>query len=362
MTATTSTNSPSRHLLSGSLGYVPQGCSNIIVSVAAQESDPSWFQEAPEIRGTVTLQNPNTFNIPIDNIIIRARSSDGMFYSTVAQCDGGSGVLVPYNPQIYSYGTATCSFRLVLDRNVFGRYASADGSGKRRLLGGYGYFPSPDQRPSWTIVAVATISYSNAQCSSGPTPVNTDCWWTWLEGWHRRHHHHFWFGGRKLLSMAAQGEGAGIEQQKTKLASDSHDGGAVQKATSRHLLSNNGLDNCYGLIQPNGFIQANVDGSYAAVGRVTLQNPSPVPLPLSSIKVTIANTVAYRPLFVNADCHGATAVPAFSSITCNYAVDLPSDGQSANPAVWTTMAATAMVGSNVACTSPAINMINTTSG
>jgi len=53
--------------------------------------------------------------------------------------------------------------------------------------------------------------------------------------------------------------------------------------------------------------------------------------------------------------HAATS----SSITCNYAVDLPSEGQSASPAVWSQVAATATVGSNVACTSAAVTLINT---
>jgi len=85
------------------------------------------------------------------------------------------------------------------------------------------------------------------------------------------------------------------------------------QVAARHLLSS-GLDNCNGLINPTGFIQANVDGSYGVVGRVTLQNPGPVPLPLSSIKVTLTNTIGFRPLFVTADCHGATAVAA----SCSY--------------------------------------------
>jgi len=205
--------SPARRLLGGQLGYIPQGCPST-VSVVAEESQPSWFwsQEAPEIRGRVILSNPTQYNVPISNIIVQARSSDGMQYSTTASCDSGSSTVVPYNPVPYTYGSATCRYRIVLDRRVFGSYGQ---SGSRRRPqdtgkvqahffpgssggnsggsgGGYGYFPQPSQRPTWTVTAIATISYSNAQCLSAPTPVNTDCWWDWLRSWHQRHHHKGW--------------------------------------------------------------------------------------------------------------------------------------------------------------------------
>jgi len=307
---------PTRQLLGGPLGYVPQGCSGLILSVNAEESDASWFQQAPEIRGTVTLSNPNTYDVPVSNVVVQARSSEGLLYSATANCNGATSTVVPANPQPYQYGTTTCRFRLVLDRRVFGSYGSTavgasgspDSSG-RRLLGGYGYFPSPDQRPSWTVTAVATIQYSNAQCLSPPVPVNTDSWWSWLSGWASKHFHPWGRSGssgsgRKLLK-------AGLPVEKS-----------ADQVDARRQLSSV-LDNCNGLINPVGFVQANVDGSYGVVGRVTLQNPGPVPLPLSSIKVTLANTIGFRPLFVTADCHGATAVAAFSSITCNYLLIFP---------------------------------------
>lgn len=176
----------------------------------------------------MTLSNPTQYNVPITNIIVQARSSDGMLYSTTAYCDSGSSVTVPYNPQPYQYGSASCRYRIVLDRRVFGSYG---GGGSRRLLdagagnvqanffpgsssgsggnsgsgsgSGYGYFPAPSSRPTWTVTAIATIRFSNAQCLSAPTPVSTDSWWSWLVSWHQKHGHKgWWFNGRRL--MAAQ--------------------------------------------------------------------------------------------------------------------------------------------------------------
>lgn len=106
---------PTRQLLGGPLGYVPQGCSGLILSVNAEESDASWFQQAPEIRGTVTLSNPNTYDIPVSSVVIQARSSEGLLYSATANCNGAASTAVPANPQPYQYGTATCRFCLVLD-------------------------------------------------------------------------------------------------------------------------------------------------------------------------------------------------------------------------------------------------------
>jgi hypothetical protein len=218
-----SAQTPARQLLGESLKYIPQGCP-ITVSISADESQPSWFQDAPEIRGQVTLSNPTQYDVPISSVIVQASSSNGQLYSTTAWCDNGRSTVVPYNPQAYTYGTATCRYRLVLDRNVFGTYGQ---HGSRRLMsnggvqanffpgsssgsssssgsgGGYGYFPPPSQRPSWTVTGIATVSYSNAQCLSAPTPVDTDCWWDWLASWYNRHHHSWWsslFGGRRLLS------------------------------------------------------------------------------------------------------------------------------------------------------------------
>jgi hypothetical protein len=206
-------STPSRSLLNSQLGFIPSGCP-LTVSVSADESQPSWFQDAPEIRGSVTLSNPTSYNVPITNIIVQARSSDGMLYSTLAYCDGNGSPTVPYNPVPYTYGQLNCRYRLVLDRNVFGSYGQ---SGNRKLLSGgqvqanffpgssggssVGYFPPPSQRASWTVTAIVTVRFSNAQCLSAPTPVNTDCWWNWLASWHQQHHHKLsWlFGGRKLL-------------------------------------------------------------------------------------------------------------------------------------------------------------------
>jgi len=218
--------SPARRLLGGQLGYIPQGCP-LTVSVVAEESESSWFwaQEAPEIRGRVTLSNPTQYSVPINNIIVQARSSDGMQCSTTAYCDGGSSTIVPYNPVPYTYGSATCRYRIVLDRRVFGSYGQSgsrrrlqdtgkvqanffpgsggDNSGSSGSGSGYDYFPDPSQRPSWTVTAIATVRFSNAQCLSGPTPVNTDCWWNWLRSWHQKHHHKgWWFSGRKLMGSA----------------------------------------------------------------------------------------------------------------------------------------------------------------
>jgi hypothetical protein len=212
--------------------------------VVAEESQPSWFQDAPKIRGSVTLSNPSQYNVPIDNIIVQARSSDGMQYSTTASCDGGSSTTVPYNPVTYTYGTATCRYRILLDRRVFGSYGQ---SGNRRRLqgsgavqanffpsssgggnsggsgsssGGYGYFPPPSSRPTWTVTAIATIRFSNAQCLSAPTTVNTDCWWSWLVSWHQQHHHKGWWWSGRRLSMAATAPSQGQTVEKPSEVSD----------------------------------------------------------------------------------------------------------------------------------------------
>lgn len=103
---------PARRLLGSGLGYIPQGCP-LTVSVVAQESQPDWFQDAPEIRGSVTLSNPSTYNVPITNVIVQARSSDGMQYSTLAYCSGSTSTVVPFNPVPYTYGTITCNYRCV---------------------------------------------------------------------------------------------------------------------------------------------------------------------------------------------------------------------------------------------------------
>jgi len=327
----------------------------------------------------VTLSNPNTYATPITNIVIQASSSDGMSYSTTAECGSGSpSTTVPLNPQPYSYGTATCRYRLALDRRVFGSAGfpggSSSSSNGRRLLGGYGYFPPPNQRATWTVTAIATVSLSSAQCLSSPTPVNTNSWWTWLEGWF--HHPRGGIGssnGRNLLHSntaaivykATAGEAHSAPQAIHKASTDSRVLMASASAAAGHntAVTNRRLQstgNCNGLITPTGYTQRNVDGSYAVIGQVTLHNPGPVPLSVSSIKVTVGNTIAFRPLFTDADCHGATAVAAFSSTTCSYAVGLPSEGKSAVPAVWSGVVAAAKVGNGVDCASDVVTLINMT--
>lgn len=395
----------SRKLLGG-YGFIPQGC-NLVVAVSAAETQRDWFGDAPEIRGRVTLSNPNTYGVPLDNIIVQARSSDGQMYSTVADCGGGSGVTVPANPvsareqwaqcvswpdpgpvlkdqnlrasqpntrpithtQIpYQYGTATCGFRIVLDRRVFGSYGSV-GSG-RRLQGdsnsgkvqvnffpgaggsdggsggsGVSYFP-PSGRASWTVVAIASVSYSGSQCVSAPTPINTDCWWQWLwqsSSWFAPHkHHHHWGGfGRKLMSQVGAAALPAIA-----------DTVITTTGPARKLASAD--DGCASLVTPTSFIQRDADGSHSVIGRVTIANPGPVPLPIKEVKVVVANTIAFRPMIVVAQCGGATAVPAFSATTCSYAQVLPSNGASSDPGVWTSAVAQTLVGSGTQCNSAAV--------
>jgi hypothetical protein len=62
------------------------------------------------------------------------------------------------------------------------------------------------------------VRYSNAQCLSAPTPVNTDCWWNWLVSWHQQHHHKLsWlFGGRKLLMNLFGASDAQVDLQTSR--------------------------------------------------------------------------------------------------------------------------------------------------
>jgi hypothetical protein len=237
----------------------------------------------------VTLSNPTSYNVPLTSIIVQARSSDGMQYNTVAYCNGNSAPVVPYNPVPYTYGTLTCRYRLVLDRNVFGRYGQS--SGNRKLLGnvqanyfpgisgssgsgsgssgGYGYFPPPNQRASWTVTAIVSVRFSNAQCLSAPTPVNTDCWWNWLVSWHQRHHHKLsWlFSGRKLLMKLAGGPStSGTAQQELRQPA------GEDVASSRVLLHSGhgahaGHRGVSGELDGYGYRTASLSDTADAIGR-----------------------------------------------------------------------------------------------
>jgi hypothetical protein len=230
---------------------------------------------------------------------VQASSSNGQLYSTTAWCDNGRSTVVPFNPQAYTYGTATCRYRLVLDRNVFGTYGQ---HGSRRLLGsggvqanffpgsssggssssgsgssssgsgsgGYGYFPPPNQRPTWTVTAIATVSYSNAQCLSAPTPVNTDCWWDWLASWYNRHHHSWWsslFGGRRLMSTPqapapqAPSKLVAVSSQQRKLSSTDAVDGYYRRAERSGSYSGAGV---YSVTGPNG---GSVQGAHSGSGQ-----------------------------------------------------------------------------------------------
>lgn len=173
----------------GMVGYVPPastGCDGLIVTVTAEKSDSRWWSSVPVIEGSVQLQNPKTYGIPVSNINVQAVSSDGQFYSGYATCNGAAGTYVPTNPVPYTYGTATCTYRIQLDNRVFGSYGSSTGSsGSSNGMVGYipdnnsGYYPS-HHRPTWTVQATATIAMNNAQCSSAPAAVNTSSWWSWF--------------------------------------------------------------------------------------------------------------------------------------------------------------------------------------
>jgi hypothetical protein len=120
--------------------FVPQGCQGLTVDTTASFGFEGGSE--PMVFGSVTLNNPNTFDMPITRVQVQLSSSSSLAPLFVTAVCAGSSVSA--NPLPYQVGTLTCTFQISLP-------SSGPGSGFS----------------SWTALqASVTVGVSSAQCSS----------------------------------------------------------------------------------------------------------------------------------------------------------------------------------------------------
>jgi len=135
--------SPQRDLQQ--LGYVPQGCQGLTVQVSGNYGFDNYNN--PIVYGTVTLSNPDTFDMPIGSVKVQVSNNIPVApLFTTANC---ASSVVPANPIPYQLGTTVCSYQVSLPTNG--------------IASGFSSWPS--------VMATATIGMSNAQCGSGVTYI-----------------------------------------------------------------------------------------------------------------------------------------------------------------------------------------------
>jgi len=127
----------------GELGFVPSGCQGLKV-----EASGYTIPFVNRILGTVTLKNPATFNIPIQQVQVTLANTVGMPpLSATAHCLGGQ---VPSSPVPYTNGELLCTWEVTLPSSG----------------------PASDAAAWSAIEATATIGMSGATCDSQITNVH----------------------------------------------------------------------------------------------------------------------------------------------------------------------------------------------
>jgi len=138
-------SSPQRELLQ--YGYVPQGCQGLTVQVSGRYGFD--FYNNPIVYGTVTLSNPNTFDMPLGSVNVQV--SNNVVVAPLVTTANCASSVVPANPLPYQLGTTVCSYQVSLPTNG--------------IASGFTSWPN--------VMATATIGMSNAQCSSGVTYIRS---------------------------------------------------------------------------------------------------------------------------------------------------------------------------------------------
>jgi hypothetical protein len=135
--STSNDDSGKRKLMDAGLGFVPSGCQGLTVE-ASGYADSALHR----VLGTVTLKNPATFSIPIQQVQVTLANSLGMPpLSATAHCLGHQ---VPSSPVPFTTGELLCTWELKLPGSGPASHATA-----------------------WTSVkATATIAKSGAACDS----------------------------------------------------------------------------------------------------------------------------------------------------------------------------------------------------
>ena len=127
----------------GEVGFVPSGCQGLTV-----EASGYTIPLLNRILGTVTLKNPATFNIPIQQVQVTLVNTVAMPpLSTTAHCLGGQ---VPSSPVPYANGELLCTWEVTLPSSG----------------------PASDAAAWTAIEATATIGMSGATCDSQITNVH----------------------------------------------------------------------------------------------------------------------------------------------------------------------------------------------
>jgi len=296
------------------LGYVPQGCQGLQVQVSGNYGFDA--DSNPIVYGTVTLSNPNLFDMPIDRV--RVQVSNNIPVSplhTTAYCTSN---VVPANPVPFQLGTTTCSYQVPLPING--------------IAAGFSSWPS--------VMAEATIGMSNAHCSSNVVYISDSQPFVVYSS----NPSDAGSMGATAAGTSAGALGATSAPTTTLTSSGSDNGGGKRK------LMDAGLgfvpSGCQGLtVEASGYTIPLVN---RVLGTVTLKNPATFNIPIQQVQVTLANTVGMPPLSTTALCLGGQ-VPSspvtytYGELHCTWEVALPSSGPASNAAAWTAIKATATI-------------------
>ena len=307
------------------LGYVPQGCQGLTVQVTGTYHH---HHRHHIVYGTVTLTNPNTFDMPIGSVKVQVNNNVPVApLFTTANC---ASSVVPANPIPYQLGTTMCTYQVSLPTNG--------------IASDFSSWPS--------VMATATIGMSNAQCSSAVTQISSP-------------KPFIVYGSDSAgdaSDLGATGETLGaaapLSTATTTTSSSSDDGG-------KRKLMDAGLvgfvpSGCQGLtIETSGYTIPLLN---RIMGTVTLKNPATFSIPIQQVQVTVANTVGMPPLSATAFCLRSqvpsSPVPYTNGeLLCTWEVTLPSSGPASDAAAWSAIEATATIGmSGATCDSQITNV------
>jgi len=313
--------SPQRHL--HQLGYVPQGCQGLTVQVTGTYNHHHHHNKHI-VYGTVTLTNPNTFDMPIGSVKVQVNNNVPVApLFTTANC---ASSVVPANPIPYQLGTTMCTYQMSLPTNG--------------IASDFSSWPS--------VIATATIGMSNAHCSSGVTQISSS--------------NPFIVYGSDTAAdtsvIGAVGAAAPVSTATTTSSSSDDDSG------KRKLMDAGSVE-----FVPSGCQGLTVDASGYTIpllnrilGTVTLKNPGTFSIPIQQVQVTLTNTVGMPPLSATASCLGgqvpSSPVPYTNGeLLCTWEVTLPSSGPASDAAAWSAIEATATIGmSGATCSSQITNV------
>lgn len=222
---------------------------------------------------------------------------------TTARCPGGRvpAARGPSNP-----GTLTCLYRVALPTSG--------------IAAGANRWPSA--------MASAKIGMSGAKCSSAVTQISSTY--------------------RNQLLQALQGSSSGGSMPSQP--SGPTFAPAPQQGQLGYVPSG-----CQGLTVTTYAHTNQQPGTIS--GTVVLTNPTFTDIPISGVKVTLANNVPVAPMFTTATCPGGV-VPynpqpyTVGELVCTFSFTLPTNGPAAKPSVWTGAKSTATIAmSNAQCSS-----------